>query len=168
MRVRMLRKILCLAMVSALLISGTAMAAQPGDDFYNVGRNALLLLENGDTDGAIALIDFQFDDSDPTYTEAGFREIVQKKYAPDFDPRPALQPTAVCFLMDGLWYLALPVSEPTSDKMETFVLISADQSTFCGYAALTWGSVLEMSDLAQEAYWNVEYKASGSQLIADQ
>ena len=165
------RRVLCATcLVLAMLVASAcgALAAQPSDDFYNVGRNALLMLENGDTDGAIALIGFQFDPNDSTYSEAGFRAIVKDKYAPSYDAHPALEPTAVCFYMDNYWYLALPVTEPVNDSVQTFVLISSDQSTFCGYAALRWGSVLEMSDMAQEAYWNVEYKASGSELIADQ
>lgn len=164
---RRVRISLCL-LLAILLTAGSALAAQPEDGFYDTGREALYQMATGDLDGAVARIGFQFDESDSTYSEEGFRRIAQEEYAPDFDDQPTLQETAVAFYMDGMWYLALPVSEPSRDDMETFVLISPDQATFTGYAALSWSTVLEMSDLAQECYWNVEYNPVRSEPMADQ
>lgn len=167
MCVRRIRPLVCVLLAAVLLLGGTALAAQPEDAFYDVGRKALYLMATGDVDGAIGQIGFQFDAEDPTYSEEGFRGIIEDKYAPCFDANPVVQATAVAFYMDDLWYLALPVSEPTTDRMETFVLISPDQSAFTGYASLSWSTVLEMSDLADECYWNVEYNPVVSAPMAD-
>ena len=165
---RRIRPVLCLLLAALLLFGGSALAAQPDDSFYDVGREALLKMASGDVDGAVARIGFSFDPNDSTYSEDGFRQIVSDKYAPYFDEEPTLQATAVAFYMDDLWYLALPVSEPDSDRMETFVLISPDQATFTGYAALSWSTVQEMSDMADECYWNVEYNPVRSVPMADE
>lgn len=168
MYARRIRPAVCLALAVCLLLGGSALAAQPDDSFYDVGREALLKMASGDVDGAVARIGFSFDPNDSTYSEDGFRRIVSDKYAPYFDEEPVLQTTAVAFYMDNLWYLALPVSEPDGDRMETFVLISPDQATFTGYAALNWSTVQSMSDMADECYWNVEYNPVRSQPMADE
>lgn len=167
MMTRRVRTFLSL-ILAALLFTGSALAAQPEDGFYDTGREALYKMATGDVDGAVERIGFQFDGNDATYSEEGFRQIIAEKYAPDFDNQPVLQDTAVAFYMDGLWYLALPVSEPRDGDMETFVLISPDQAAFTGYAALSWSTVVEMSDLAEECYWNVEYNPVRSEPMADQ
>ena len=163
-----IRRTLWLVLCIGLLVSGSALAAQPSDEFYNKGRNALLLLAQGDVDGALELIAFQFPAEDPTYSEEGFRQTVEEKYAAVLDENAAIQTTAVAFYMDELWYLALPVIEPVSDEVESFVLVSPDQLTFTGYAALSWSAVLEMSNMAEESYWNVEYKPDCATPIADE
>ena len=146
---RRIRLIGCLVL-ALLLLGGSALAAQPDDSFYDVGREALLKMASGDVDGAITRIGFSFDPNDATYSEDGFRQVVSDRYAPYFDAQPELQATAVAFYMDNLWYLALPVSEPDASDMEAFVLISPDQATFTGYAALSWSTVQEMADMADD------------------
>jgi len=168
MSIHFLRRLISLSMFFILLISGGALADQPSEEFYNTGRNALMLLSHGDVDGALELIAFQFPAEDMTYSEEGFRQIVEGKYQPFLDENASVQAIAVAFYMDNLWYLALPVCEPTSDDIETLVLISPDQAVFTGYAALSWSAVLEMSDLAEENYWNVEYKPDHAAPIADE
>lgn len=67
---------------------------------------------------------------------------------------------AVAYWNETDWRLAIPVSEPNDDSVETLVLISPDGSTLTGYRYATWGDVKREYEAASYTIWNQEYVSS--------
>lgn len=153
----------------AVLSAGCALAetAGPGEDFFDRGREALMLLSLGETDRALEVLDFAFD-AESMQSEEGFRQFVSNSFSL-LDSGVVQSEVAVCWLgEDGIWRLGLPIVEPAAGDIEVLVLDSCDLTVFCGYSATTWGLLEEEVALAPEAYWNVEYLPGTPVLMADE
>lgn len=65
----------------------------------------------------------------------------------------------------GSWKVAVPLSEPSSEDVETLVLITDDTgSSFTGYRYATWGSVTQDYAACDYVLWNREY-VSDSEIV---
>lgn len=66
----------------------------------------------------------------------------------------------------GSWKVAVPLSEPSSDNVETLVLITDDTgSAFTGYRYATWGSVTQDSAGCDYVLWDEEYVSDSEMVI---
>ena len=74
---------------------------------------------------------------------------------------------AVAYWNGSVWKLAVPVSEPSSDTVETLVLSSANGSTFSGYAYTTWTEVKGEYLFASYVIWDKEYISASPIITVD-
>ena len=74
---------------------------------------------------------------------------------------------SVGFWLDAAWYIAVPVLEPTSDKIEVMVFISEDGASFSGFGISDWISVQEAYAECEYIIWCEEYVENVPILISD-
>ena len=136
-----------------LMAGGVYAESAPRDSTFSCAKNALLLLSQGDEQGALDLISFQF--TSDKYSSDGFIACV-RKYLPDIVNTSVQTEVAVCYWesIGSHWLIAVPVNEPSDGDVLCLVLMSSDKSTFDGYAVLTWSEVTEGTDHAEWVWWN--------------
>ena len=145
---------LCAIMLLAVSLSALAEVPQFSNSLFASGKDALVYLASGEYERLVTL--FPFSDVSPSasewqdFAEGNFTTLsngVQTDYA-------------VAYWNETDWRLAIPVSEPNDDSVETLVLISPDGSTLTGYRYATWGDVKREYEAASYTIWNQEYVSS--------
>lgn len=74
---------------------------------------------------------------------------------------------AVAYWSCGVWMLAVPVAEPSTDTVEALILTSADGLSFSGYRYATWAEVKSEYLSAPYVTWDVEYLCGAPVVTAD-
>ncbi len=146
-------------------INGMPLTAPP-EEFYLRGREALMLLSQGETELALEKLAFVFD-VEGGLTEETFREFTEGLML--LSPEAVQVDVALCWLDElGVWHLGIPLVEPISWDVEVLVLDSRDLNIYCGYSLANWGMLEEIALTASHAYWNLEYLPDALQLWADE
>ena len=141
-------------MLLCVAITAQAEVPQISDDLFSCAKKAVVYLSSGEYERLVTLLPFS--DVSPSasewqdFAEGNFTTLsngVQTDYA-------------VAYWNETDWRLAIPVSEPNDDSVETLVLISPDGNTLTGYRYATWGDVKREYEAASYTIWNQEYVSS--------
>ncbi len=184
MKIDMKKKMAALLMCLLLLLSPMAWAQQtdpfygmtdmngmpltaPPEEFFTRGKEALLLIANGQIDEAWELLAFVFD-VESELSEETFRQTAAAAQRM-ISPEAVQTDVALCWLDElGVWHLGIPVYEPLSWDVEVVVLDSRDLQVYCGYSVTDWGTLETAALTAPYAYWNLEYLPVVPMLLADE
>ena len=155
----MWKKIAALALCAALMLGGMALA-RPNDELFEKGKKALGLLSYGEYDKAIKALGLKDVSASElkTQMEKDFSLLFQGTVQTD---------VAVMFREDRDWYLAIPVADPTDDRVETIVYALGDGGGFQSISSSRWGDVADRLDESPEFVWNEEYLPSAPVLMSD-
>ena len=154
------RKIPVMVVIFCLLFSAAALA-QPEDTWFDTGKEALALLSYKEYGQALSLL--QMTDVAPeafaASMESDFRTLFRGTVQTD---------VAVLFSDgDGKWYLAIPVTEPSDDRVETMVFSLGSGQRCTDVSCMTWGEVMEAVDKSTACTWNMEYMPGSPILETD-
>lgn len=156
------RVALLLALLLTLLCSA-AHAEAPGlsDALYGQAKEALSRLSYGDYGQISAVL-----------TWAGVAPSAQDWAAlagrfSTLNVGTVQRDISVAYWTGDGWHIAVPVTEPRSDRVEALVLVSADGQSFSGFAYAQWGAVRSAYDASDAVAWNREYVESVPILISD-
>lgn len=154
-----------LVFIAALLILSCSAAfadvPQISSGLMDNAKQALVYLSSGEYERLVTLLPFS--DVSPSATEwqsfaeGNFSSLtggVQTEYA-------------VAYWTGSIWKIAVPVSEPSAENVETLVLTSSDGQTFSGYRYSTWGDVQGEYPYASYVVWDREYIGSVPVITAD-
>ena len=159
-----MKRFLCCTLIAAVLIAAAvpALADVPAlnAQMFNYAKAALSCLANGDYDRVVTGLPFS--GLSPSADE--WRSFAQGAFT-DLSGSSPQTKYAVAYWTGRIWRVAVPVSEPNSDGVETLVLSSEDGSTFTGYACASWGGVRGECQSADYVSWNEEYSASTSAIV---
>ena len=163
MRMRIVLLALCLSLMS---VSVSWAESAPSDKLFENAKTALVMLSEGDMDGALDRIGFDY--SMPGDSDEAFKSFIAQ-FFPHITSTAVQQDVAVCYweALSAHYLLAIPVTEPKSGDVMCLVLLTSDLSVFDGYAALTWSEVTDGTSQAEWVWWNVEYGQSAGSLYAD-
>ena len=144
-----------LALVLMIIISVTAYADDSALDYelFYRGKNALLMISGGDYEGASGLIGCK---------EDGLRNFVEGNYS---DLNDVQTYVAVAYRSADIYYIAIPVYEPTDTTVPAFVFTSNDGSSFSGLKYMTWGEVVSAYMACDYVLWCEEYIDDDMQII---
>ena len=159
-----MKRILCCAVIAVLLVAAAAPALADvpalNAQMFDYAKAALYCLAIGDYDRVVTGLPFS--GLSPSADE--WRSFAQGAFTTLSGSTPQTQ-YAVAYWTGRFWRVAVPVSEPSSDAVETLVLSSEDGSTFTGYAFATWGAVRGEYQGADYVSWNEEYSALTSAIV---
>ena len=157
-----MKRIIILIGVLAMLFAACAQAESGvtvmNDMLFMDAKQAVLLFEAGDYEGAAELLGFG--------TAEEFEKFITGNYF-TFGIEPAQTIVSVAWWNGSCWLVAVPLHEPAAPEIETLVLAtdSIDCSTFCGYTFATWGMVEAELALTDYVLWNEEYIENESMII---
>lgn len=160
----MIRK-LWIAALALMLLAAPALAAEPVDEYFERGKEALSLLSYGEYQKAFDRIGFDFSGG-TEYTVADFQAFVEENFDALFDGT-VQRDVSVCYGSDERWTLAVPVNEPNRPNVETLILTGKDLLSFDGFGMMLWSDVQDALDAAQEVYWNIEYQPARPAIVPD-
>ena len=159
-----MKRFLYCTLIAALMLAAAApaLADVPALSGYMIdyAKAAITCLAIGDYDRVVTGLPFS--GLSPSADE--WRSFAQGAFSGLSGSSPQTK-DAVAYWTGRLWRVAVPVSEPNSDSVETLVLSSEDGSTFTGYACASWGSVRGEYQSADYVSWNEEYSASTSAVV---
>ena len=159
-----MKRILCCAMIAALLIAAAAPALADvpalSAQMFDYAKAALYCLAIGDYDRVVTGLPFS--GLSPSADE--WRGFAEGAFTALSGSTPQTQ-YAVAYWTGRFWRVAVPVSEPNSDAVEALVLSSEDGSSFTGYAFATWGDVRSEYQAADYVSWNEEYIGSNWAIV---
>lgn len=151
-------------LVMLLMLSATAAASgvpQISPELFNAAKQALVYLASGEYERLITLLPFSGVAPSAAewqgFAEGNFTTLnggVQTEYA-------------VAYWNGSVWKLAVPVTNPDSDTVETLVLSSSDGSAFSGYGYATWAEVKGEYLFASYITWDKEYIAGAPVIAVD-
>ena len=159
-----MKRTISLILVFLLIFSAAAFASeipQMNGDLFISAKQALVYLVSGEYERLVTLLPFS--DVSPSASEwqsfvegnfVALPEVVQSEYS-------------VAYWTGNVWKLAVPVSEPSDDSVETLVLTSPDGSAFSGYGYSTWAEVKGEYLFASYVTWDVEYLGAEPVITAD-
>lgn len=157
-----MKKLLSCILIAALLmcIGAQAEVQQLNEKMFKYAKNTLSALASGAYDKIVTSVPFSglspSADEWRSFAEGSFDALAgsspQSKYA-------------VAYWTGLCWEIAVPVSEPGTDGVETLILSSEDGRSFTGYACADWGDVRDEYSRADYVQWNEEYNASTSVTI---
>lgn len=156
-----MKKILILLLIAVMLMTNAfAEVISLSDQLFMHAKSALSLLAAGNYDQVVTSIPFSGFAPGPdewrSLTEFSFTTL--KGSLPQ-------QQYAVAYWIGNSWKVAVPVSEPNSDWVETLVLVSQDGLSFSGYGCSSWGQVSMEYQMAEYVRWNQEYFGGTSAII---
>lgn len=152
------KRMAALMLCAALAMGGVALA-RPDDGLFEKGKNAMGLLSYGEYGKAIETLGM-------SVSAGELKEQMEKDFSMLL--RGTVQTkVAVMFREDREWYLAIPVSDPGEDRVETLVYSLGDGSGFTGIQKSTWGDVRARLDESPEYVWNEEYQPASPVLMSD-
>lgn len=157
-----MKKILSFILIAAFLFCAvTAQAEVPSlsEKLFKYTKSALGALASGEYDKLVSSLPFS--GLSPSADE--WRNFAQGSFS-SLSGKPQSK-YAVAYWTGHAWKIAVPVAEPSSDHVETFVLISEDGSSFSGYGCTGWGRVKSEYQNSSYVCWNEEYNASTSVVI---
>ena len=147
-----MKKIIAFALAFVLLLAcACAEVASPSDKLFKYAKEALYSLSAGDYDHLVTALPFS--DMSPSADE--WRSFAKGSFTSL--PTMPQQQYAVAYWLGDCWKVAVPVSEPDSDWVETLVLISEDGMSFTGYGCTMWAQVRSEYQSAEYVRWNEEY-----------
>jgi|LSQX01.2.fsa_nt_gb hypothetical protein len=160
----MMKKTISVLLLVAVLLSATALADSApslSNDLFSDAKEALSLLSYGEFARVSEVLPFS--GTAPSESEwESFAENFQT-----LDSGTVQREISVAFYVNGAWYLAVPVSEPSSGSVEALVLRSPDGEAFDGYNHADWETVEKGYGAAERVLWNKEYIAGKPIVIAD-
>lgn len=153
---------LVVALLLALCAPALADVPSLGSKMIKYAKSALTSLASGDYDKVVTGLPFSgispSADEWRSFAEGSFSDLSgsspQSKYA-------------VAYWTGHLWRVAVPVSKPSSGKVETLVLSSEDGSSFTGYACLSWSDVQSEYQSSDYVKWDEEYSGANSAKVAN-
>lgn len=147
-------------------INGMPLTAPP-EEFFLRGKQALLMIANGQIDEAWQLLAFEFE-VESQLSEETFRQAAEAAQSM-LSPEAVQTDIALCWLDElGVWHLGIPVYEPLSWDVAVVVLDSRDLQIYCGYSISDWGTLETVALTAPYIYWNMEYLPAMPMLLADE
>ena len=156
-----MKKILILILALAMLAgSAWAQVAAPSEKLFAYAKGALHLLAMGDYDQLVTAIPFS--DMSPGADE--WEDFALGSFTTLTGSLPQQQ-YSVAYWQGDCWKVAVPVSEPDGDFVETLVLISEDGRSFSGYGCAMWGQIRSEYQAAEYVRWNEEYFGGTSAII---
>lgn len=159
-----MKKILCSILCAALLLAcmGVALAEVPSlsDNAFKYAKGALKALASGEYDKVVTALPFS--GVSPSADE--WRNFAEGSFSGLSGSSPQTK-YAVAYWTGSVWKLAVPVSEPSSDRVETLVLITDDGENFSGYSCSSWGNVKSEYQGSTYVLWNDEYNSSTSAMV---
>ena len=128
------------------------------DSLFATAKDALILFENGDYDGAAGLLAFGTPEEFEKFVCGNFKTLGES---------PVQTIVSVAWWNGGAWQVAVPLHEPVSGDIETLVLVTdnIDCTTFCGYRYADWKYVETELTRSDYVLWNEEYVAVESMII---
>lgn len=160
-----MKRILSLVLSLLLLISAVAYASevpQFSEDLFTVAKQALTYLASGEYERLVTLLPF----SDVAPSASEWKSFFEGNFTSIADGVVQTE-YAVAYWIGSSWSLALPVSEPNDDSVETIVLTSSDGISFTGYRFATWAEVRGEYLFASYVVWDKEYIESTPILAVD-
>ncbi len=151
----------CAAVLLIMCASALAEVPQFHNPLFSDGKNALVYLASGEYERLTTLLPFS--NGSPEASE--WQDFAQNNFTTLAN---GVQTDYSVAYWDGSnWNLAIPVSEPNDDSVETLVLISADGTAFDDYRYATWGDVRRGYESADYAIWNREYVSGNPVVTSD-
>lgn len=157
-----MKKIVCCTLSLLLMLLAVASAEVPSlsESLFSCAKGALTCLASGSYDKIVTSVPFSgvspSADEWQSFAEGSFSGLTgsspQTKYA-------------VGYWSGSIWKVAVPVSEPSSDRVETLVLLSEDGETVTGYSCTSWGKVQGEYESSSYVKWNSEYNSSTSAVV---
>ena len=156
---RNLTIVMILLMLCAACVA-QAEVPQLSSDLYSCAKKATAYLSSGEYERLVTLIPFS--DVAPSASE-------WESFAGNFSSLGGDVQTdyAVAYWKGSKWNLAVPISAPESDDVETFVLSSADGTSCSGYRYATWSQVSSEYEDSDYVIWNKEYVSATPVVDAD-
>lgn len=159
----MKRKTMVLLALLLIMSAMTSALAVPqiSNTLFNDAKQALKCLSSGEYEKLVTVLPFA--DIAPSasewqnFAEGNFSNLSGNAQC-DY---------AVAYWNGSMWKLAVPVSEPSSDTVETLVLSSADGIAFSGYAFMTWAEVKGEYLFAPYVIWDKEYVSAAPVIAID-
>lgn len=159
-----MKKVLLCVLIASLILASVicAHAEVPSlsEKLFSYAKGALTNLASGDYDKVVTKLPFS--DVSPSADE--WRSFTEGSFSNLSGSSPQTK-YAVAYWTGRMWEIAVPISEPSSDGVETLVLLSEDGSSFCGYSCSSWGSVCSEYESSSHVIWNEEYNASTSAIV---
>lgn len=160
-----MRRALIIVLVLISVFSSMAHASeipQISEELFLLSKQALADLASGSYEHIAKSLPFS--EKAPTaadwqsFAEASFPSLIGAAVQTDY---------AVAYWNGLSWNLAIPVSEPNHDTLETLILTSADGNTFTSYGSSTWAEVKGEYLFASYVVWNKEYIESAPIIAID-
>ncbi len=159
-----MKKIVSVLLFAALILcacAGAESVPDISDSLFSAAKEALSLLSYGEYESVCDVLPFA--DVAPSAEEWA-------NFAGNFstlDSGTVQREISVAYWQNSSWSLAVPVSEPNKDSVETLILRSDDGQTFSGYKYATWGEARSGYESSDYVVWNEEYVAGTPVVIAD-
>ena len=159
-----MKKIVSVLLFAALILcacAGAESVPDISDSLFSAAKEALSLLSYGECESVCDVLPFA--DVAPSAEEWA-------NFAGNFstlDSGTVQREISVAYWQNSSWSLAVPVSEPNKDSVETLILRSDDGQTFSGYKYATWGEARSGYESSDYVVWNEEYVAGTPVVIAD-
>lgn len=159
-----MKKIVSVLLFAALILcacAGAESVPDISDSLFSAAKQALSLLSYGEYESVCDVLPFA--DVAPSAEEWA-------NFAGNFstlDSGTVQREISVAYWQNSSWSLAVPVSEPNKDSVETLILRSDDGQTFSGYKYATWGEARSGYESSDYVVWNEEYVAGTPVVIAD-
>ncbi len=159
-----MKKIVSVLLFAALILcacAGAESVPDISDSLFSAAKEALSLLSYGEYESVCDVLPFA--DVAPSAEEWA-------NFAGNFstlDSGTVQREISVAYWQNSSWSLAVPVSEPNKDSVETLILRSDDGQTFSGYKYATWGEARSGYESSDYVVWNEEYVAVTPVVIAD-
>lgn len=160
-----MKRILSLVLILLLLISTVAYASevpQISEELFTVAKQALTYLASGEYERLVTLLPF----SDVSPSASEWKSFFEGNFTAIEDGAVQTE-YAVAYWIGSAWNLAIPVSEPNEDTVETIVLTSSDGVSLTGYRFATWAEVKGEYLFASYVVWDKEYIESTPILAVD-
>jgi len=156
----MKRFISCM-LIAVLLFCTAAQAEVPSlsEKLFKYAKGALSSLASGEYDKVVT--NLPFSDISPSADE--WRSFAQGSFS-SLSSKPQTK-YAVAYWTGRTWKVAVPVAEPASGSVETFVLVSEDGHSFSGYGCTSWSKIKNEYQNSNYVFWSDEYNASTSVII---
>ena len=159
-----MKRIVSVLLFAALILcacAGAESVPDISDSLFSAAKEALSLLSYGEYESVCDVLPFA--DVAPSAEEWA-------NFAGNFstlDSGTVQREISVAYWQNSSWSLAVPVSEPNKDSVETLILRSDDGQTFSGYKYATWGEARSGYESSDYVVWNEEYVAGTPVVIAD-
>ena len=142
-----------------LSVNAYADVPQLSGTLFSTAKQALVYLSSGEYERLVTLLPFS--GVSPSASE-------WQSFADNFSSLSSVQTDyAVAYWTGSTWRLAVPVSEPSSDDVETLVLSSDDGASFSGYRYSSWSQVRDEYESASYVMWDDEYVDSDPVIAVD-
>lgn len=156
------KKAISCMLILVVLLSATAHAQAPSlsENLFKYAKSALKSLAAGDYQKVVTSLPF----SGVSPSAKEWSSFVEGSFGSLSGDAPQTK-YAVAYWTGKVWKVAVPLAEPDSKDVETFVLVSEDGSSFSGYGCSSWGNVSKEYQKSDYVRWNDEYNGSTSVVV---